>query len=351
MELSVSLKKLLDADKAELMNSLREAPAPEKARALLEQECTRLQARLSKEMTEEDRSCLLSESSAGLETLKCSCDFLRTVKPGGGRPVSEKPCQAESEAVRKKNAGLSKFMKALFFILLAAGLTLAVILVILLAAGTFSGAAGTAQGSGGSGVMPAVMMLCLGLVCLLGAGFVLFRLFQPLQESRLMTGSVPTPVSGEAAGLWADPEELWDAFRNAVTTIDQQMIQQHACYLDAKRRASEQSEGSPLQYSSCVTCNNGVTEEELGLLSGFLEAAYGADAQAALDATQGVRSYLSQKGIEIVDYSEEHADWFELLSADTPEGEDTADADGTERRGTIRPALVRDGQVLYRGKA
>ena len=69
----------------------------------------------------------------------------------------------------------------------------------------------------------------------------------------------------------------------------------------------------------------------------LLEALYGGDGEYALEKLGAVRRYLKDKGIETVDFDEEHARMFDRMP-----GAETA---------TLRPALMQGGILLRRGLA
>ena len=78
--------------------------------------------------------------------------------------------------------------------------------------------------------------------------------------------------------------------------------------------------------------------EELELLSGILESAYARrDEGDSEDTISNIKFYLHRRGIDVVDYSADTERWFNKMLS--------------KRRGTIRPALVKDGAVLIRGIA
>jgi len=70
----------------------------------------------------------------------------------------------------------------------------------------------------------------------------------------------------------------------------------------------------------------------------LMEAVYTQDGGYALKAAPQLISALNEQGVELVDFSEEHRDWFEMFP-------------GTEPNLTIRPALVKEGRLLARGQA
>ena len=70
----------------------------------------------------------------------------------------------------------------------------------------------------------------------------------------------------------------------------------------------------------------------------LLEAVYTQDGDYALKAAPQLVSALNEQGVELVEYTPDHRDWFELFP-------------GTEDGLTIRPALVKEGRLLARGQA
>ena len=80
-----------------------------------------------------------------------------------------------------------------------------------------------------------------------------------------------------------------------------------------------------------------LSNEEIALFSGLLEALQSRDAEYAFDRLGDIRFYLHMKGVDVVDYSPEFAPWFDRMPSDT--------------QGTLRPALVSDGKVLKKGLA
>ena len=70
----------------------------------------------------------------------------------------------------------------------------------------------------------------------------------------------------------------------------------------------------------------------------LMEAVYTQDGDYALKAAPQLVSALNEQGVELVEYTPDHRDWFELFP-------------GTEDGLTIRPALVKEGRLLARGQA
>ncbi len=80
-----------------------------------------------------------------------------------------------------------------------------------------------------------------------------------------------------------------------------------------------------------------LSPEELALYGGLLEAAESNDGEFALERAEGVRHFLHKKGIELVSYSPEERERFDLLP-------------GVERA-TICPAMVYEGKTIRKGQA
>lgn len=99
--------------------------------------------------------------------------------------------------------------------------------------------------------------------------------------------------------------------------------------------------------------NNGsraaLSEDELELFAGLLEAETSGDSGYALDQIGNVRFYLHRQGIETVDYTQEHDSWFERMPAAPGAGGVGLFADRSVK--TVRPALVRNGELVKKGIA
>ena len=93
----------------------------------------------------------------------------------------------------------------------------------------------------------------------------------------------------------------------------------------------------------------GLSEDELELFAGLLEAETSGDSGYALDQIGNVRFYLHRQGIETVDYTQEHDSWFERMPAAPGAGGVGLFADRSVK--TVRPALVRNGELVKKGIA
>jgi len=76
----------------------------------------------------------------------------------------------------------------------------------------------------------------------------------------------------------------------------------------------------------------------LGSVQMLMEAVETRDGAYALRAVPALTAALMEQGIEVVKYSAENEEYFDLYP-------------GTEKGITIRPALLKDGKVIARGQA
>ena len=79
------------------------------------------------------------------------------------------------------------------------------------------------------------------------------------------------------------------------------------------------------------------SSSELDLFSDLLAAAYSQDPEYALEKIEEIKYYLHRQQIEVVDYSENTAQFFDMMPG--------------LHAGTIRPAMVADGKLLRKGVA
>ena len=88
---------------------------------------------------------------------------------------------------------------------------------------------------------------------------------------------------------------------------------------------------------SAIVDGNEVSSSELDIFSDLLAAAYSNDPEYALEKIEEIKYYLHRQQIETVDYSEDTVRFFDLMPG--------------QYAGTIRPALVADGNLLRKGIA
>lgn len=121
-----------------------------------------------------------------------------------------------------------------------------------------------------------------------------------------------------------DGGKVYSNLLRMMTVIDRNLADVHG---------REQSDAPAIEMKT-----EKATAEELELLSGILESAYSRREDGdAEDIISNVKFYLHRQGIEVVEFSPDTEKWFNKMPS--------------KRRGTIRPAFVKDGAVLIRGVA
>ena len=119
-----------------------------------------------------------------------------------------------------------------------------------------------------------------------------------------------------------DADMIYRTLHSVMMVIDQNIDQILLAEKWESMNRSESAAGAP-------------DETEMALFSGLLEAEYSGDSEYAFEKLSELRYYLHTRNINIVNFSEEHAEWFDRLPSET--------------KGTLRPALVSDGKLLKKG--
>lgn len=157
-------------------------------------------------------------------------------------------------------------------------------------------------------------------------GMVLLGLVSAVAAGVMMRGSGPKePRRSQHVETHVDAGKIYRSFRNALLSVDQNLDEIRAMQRWDKRDEAGRIDGHP------------VSSSELDIFSDLLAAAYSKDPEYALEKIEEIRYYLHKQQIEVVDYSEETAKFFDLMPG--------------QRTGTIRPALVADGSLLRKGIA
>ena len=129
------------------------------------------------------------------------------------------------------------------------------------------------------------------------------------------------------AGL--DPEVIWRTLKKTTETMD--------------RKADEfLAQASSLEKSGHTASGNAKTAalspEDLKLYGDLLEGLYSENGDYALRQLKKLPARLRAQGVEICNYSSDTAELFELLPT-------------KHSASTLRPALVREGELLLAGRA
>ena len=122
-----------------------------------------------------------------------------------------------------------------------------------------------------------------------------------------------------------DSDKVYRSFRTAILSVDQSLEEIRAAERWNKREQAGSIDGRK------------ATTPEIDLFADLLAASYSQDPEYALEKIDEIKYFLHRQQIEVVDYSEETRQYFDLMP-------------GTGA-GTIRPALVADGAVLKKGLA
>lgn len=122
-----------------------------------------------------------------------------------------------------------------------------------------------------------------------------------------------------------DADRIYRNFRSVILSVDQSLEEVRLVQKQAKREQAGLIDGRQ------------ATGPELELFSDLLAASYSGDPEYALEKIEAIKYYLHQQQIEVVDYSEDTKQYFDLMPG--------------SRAGTIRPAMVAGGQLMKKGLA
>ena len=288
----MTLEQLLEEDKEELLAQLKKAGTPERAVPLLEKEVDRLLLKYNE--TCESQGCR-EEARRLLGMAQIGCGFTDT--------VAEIRYWERSlpETGENKTSGRPAVWTAIL-------LTACVLCTGLGGFLLFS-----AEGVSSLSVFPvSVILLSAGFVCALVGGLLLGTKKKPeLLREHLTENRV-------------DEEKLFRLLKAACLAADES-LQEILAREDWEKRSAGTEE---LDQA-------GIPETELLLLSDLLEAKRSGDGAYALEKLSEVDYYLHQKKIEVAEYGPETERMFDRIPA--------------KSFGVIRPALIREGQVLRRG--
>lgn len=123
-----------------------------------------------------------------------------------------------------------------------------------------------------------------------------------------------------------DPDVLWHTLTRISETMDRKIEDLAALSAENASPDPAGADRSPL------------SPEELALMTELLEGLYTENGDFALQKLKKLRSYLREKGVELVDFQPDTEEYFEIL----PSKQSTA---------TLRPALLYRGDLLMIGRA
>ena len=133
------------------------------------------------------------------------------------------------------------------------------------------------------------------------------------------------PKRTQQVEIQVDSAKIYRSFRNALLSVDQSLEEIQSMERWAERDAAGTIDGHE------------VSDSELDIFSDLLAASYSNDPDYAMEKIDAVKYYLHRQQIEVVDYSAETAQFFDMMPG--------------QRAGTIRPAMVANGNLLRKGVA
>ena len=122
-----------------------------------------------------------------------------------------------------------------------------------------------------------------------------------------------------------DASKIYRHYRAAVLSVEQSLEE-----IKAKERWDKREQAGNIDGRQAMT-------PEIELFSDLIAASYSGDPEYALEKLDEIKYYLHRQQIDVIDYSQETAQYFDMMPG--------------AKRGTIRPALVADGALLKKGLA
>ena len=280
----MTMTEILEENKEKLIRQLDAASSPDAARPVLEETLDRMLYRYN----EESASDRVRAAAADLiRSVRTAVPLVSTV---GDVKIWERNV---SGGRNRKGRGRS----LLFPVFLISGAALAVVMLLTQTRLTL--------------LPTAVLLTALSAVCLFLAGR--FSAVSGIRGGReQMTECV------------VDSEAIYRIMHAVMMVIDQNLGR-----IELEDRMAEKEN----RKSDAAA----IPEAELALFSGLLDASYSRDSEYAFEKLDELRYYLHTKHVDVVDYSDENAAWFDVMPS--------------ESAGTLRPALVMDGRLLKKGMA
>ena len=289
----MTMLELLEQDKSFLLTQLKEAGTPDKAEPILRKELDKLLAQKNEENQEE------RTRSAAARMVQTAELMLPLADSTGETRIWERADGSEEKEKERK-------IQVPGAVLLTLGLVLTAALLVLLGLETAGNDVLQA-----SVQMPVYVLLalCAALFCFLGGVNLL---------------SLPGEVKKEfMTEKRLDAEKIYRCLQAAMVWIEQNLKEEEAQARFEAQIAENAGEDGPLD------------EEEMALLAELTEGLYSQDGAYALEKLQSVKYYLHKRNVELAEYTEDTASWFDRLPG--------------KRTFLLRPALVKDGQLIKKG--
>lgn len=287
---------ILEKDKSNLITELANAASPEKAVKVLENETDKLLLRYNEQCTSERAR---NAAAYIMQAVRLSLPLIDT---NGNAKVWEH----EQQTGKKEKSGSAVSVPAA--LLIVAGIILCIYgMLPLILAGMADSDAVTLR------------ELAVRLIAVfggLGAGIVGGILIHKPQVRKKMEQHVEIHV---------DADKLYRYYRTVILSADQSLDE-----VSARERWDNREQAGNID-------GRAATGPELDLFSDLLAASYSGDPEYALEKIEAIKYYLHKQQIEVVDYSDKTRQYFDLMPG--------------VKSGTIRPAMVADGNLLKKGLA
>lgn len=290
----MKLTELLEKDKDHLLTEISAAGTAEKAVAVLEKEVDKLL------LTHNDAAASDAERNSAahmMQAVRLSLPFIDSL---GSTKVFEKGVGDSGPKKKTSIAGILLVIAAI--ILLVYGLMPLIMLGM--------NAAETANARND--------LITRGISILMGAAALYL-------SGTMQNKTGPAKKKEYHVEQKVDADRIYRNFRTVMTSVDQSLDEVRLTEKQAHREQAGKLEGRE------------ASPAEIELFSDLLAASYSGDPEFALEKIAGIKYYLHRQQIEVVDYNENNASYFDMMPGASA--------------GTIRPAMIADGKLLKKGLA
>lgn len=290
----MKLTELLEKDKDHLLTEISAAGTAEKAVAVLEKEVDKLL------LTHNDAAASDAERNSAahmMQAVRLSLPFIDSL---GSTKVFEKGVGDSGPKKKTSIAGILLVIAAI--ILLVYGLMPLIMLGM--------NAAETANARND--------LITRGISILMGAAALYL-------SGTMQNKTGPAKKKEYHVEQKVDADRIYRNFRTVMISVDQSLDEVRLTEKQAHREQAGKLEGRE------------ASPAEIELFSDLLAASYSGDPEFALEKIAGIKYYLHRQQIEVVDYNENNASYFDMMPGASA--------------GTIRPAMIADGKLLKKGLA
>lgn len=290
----MKLTELLEKDKDHLLTEISAAGTAEKAVAVLEKEVDKLL------LTHNDAASSDAERNSAahmMQAVRLSLPFMDSL---GSTKVFEKGVGESGPKKKTSIAGILLVIAAI--ILLVYGLMPLIMLGM--------NAAETANARND--------LITRGISILMGAAALYL-------SGTMQNKTGPAKKKEYHVEQKVDADRIYRNFRTVMISVDQSLDEVRLTEKQAHREQAGKLEGRE------------ASPAEIELFSDLLAASYSGDPEFALEKIAGIKYYLHRQQIEVVDYNEDNASYFDMMPGASA--------------GTIRPAMIADGKLLKKGLA